>query len=296
MPRRWKYVWVAGLFVTLAIMALLLLTQRRTGQALPVPNGYDDFVLAARNVVGDSRPVHDLSDDELRALVQENHAALEFVRRGLQRQCQVATEYTPSYLTNHMPILAEFKAVSRVFLAEGKLREHEGRAGDAARSYVDGIRFAQELTRGGLVIDRMVGLACESSFPQRLLGVNRDLDIKTCQDLLPILEKADADRESLAATWDEEARWSRSFGIRQRLGGWIIQIVQAKAWQAHRARTQQQLEQVQLGERRAFLQMAARIFELENGKAPGRAGDLVPKYLRAVPKHPATGAELSLEH
>jgi hypothetical protein len=40
------------------------------------------------------------------------------------------------------------------------------------------------------------------------------------------------------------------------------------------------------------LELAGRAFELENGKSPASAADLVPGYLTAVPRDPATGAEL----
>ena len=43
-----------------------------------------------------------------------------------------------------------------------------------------------------------------------------------------------------------------------------------------------------------LLKTAARAYELETGKRPASAGDLVPNYLKIVPKDPYTGADLPL--
>jgi hypothetical protein len=46
--------------------------------------------------------------------------------------------------------------------------------------------------------------------------------------------------------------------------------------------------------RQLLLDLASRAYELENGKRPLRAEDLVPSVLRAVPKDPETGTNLVL--
>lgn len=43
-----------------------------------------------------------------------------------------------------------------------------------------------------------------------------------------------------------------------------------------------------------MLLFAARAYELDHGKPPARAADLVPEYLKAVPKDPETGVEMGL--
>lgn len=46
--------------------------------------------------------------------------------------------------------------------------------------------------------------------------------------------------------------------------------------------------------RQLMLNLASRAYELEHGKRPLRVEELVPSYLRAVPKDPETGTNLAL--
>ncbi len=43
-----------------------------------------------------------------------------------------------------------------------------------------------------------------------------------------------------------------------------------------------------------MINFAARAYELEKGKPPRNVTDLVPDYLKAVPKDPVTGKDLGL--
>ena len=45
---------------------------------------------------------------------------------------------------------------------------------------------------------------------------------------------------------------------------------------------------------RMRIHLAARAYELQHGKPPGAARDLVPQYLKAVPLDPSTHQELPL--
>ena len=58
--------------------------------------------------------------------------------------------------------LAGLKRLVQLLAAEGRLREMDNRLADAAQSYVDAIRFGNEMSRGGFVINRLVGIACEA--------------------------------------------------------------------------------------------------------------------------------------
>ena len=45
---------------------------------------------------------------------------------------------------------------------------------------------------------------------------------------------------------------------------------------------------------RNLIDLAARALELEKDRRPQSAKELVPEYLKAIPKDPATGADLTL--
>jgi len=60
------------------------------------------------------------------------------------------------------PELARLKVLARLLTDEGQLAEMENRYADAAQSYLDTIRLGNEMSRGGFIINRLVGIACEA--------------------------------------------------------------------------------------------------------------------------------------
>jgi hypothetical protein len=288
------------LVLSFVVICFLVFPKRAARPALPVPNGYEDFLKAAQNAVShEHRAYGEGNDTEIRNLVTENHVALDLARLGCQRDCRVTTDYRrdyAAYATQHLPVLAQFKKVALAFRAEGELAEREGRTNDAARFYLDGIRFGQESCRGGLLIDRLVGVACEAISYEGLSRMAPDLGARTCRDTAQVIESLEAKREPWASTLLEERSYFRAVSkVPERLAGLAQQLFRwCKSLQTPAKDPRQHLERVQRSERRLILQLAARAHELEHGKAPVRATDLVPEYLKAVPKDPATGQEMAL--
>jgi hypothetical protein len=162
--------------------------------------------------------------EELQTYLEKNRDVLQLVRTGLAKQSRVTTEYSPAYMTTHMPELGWFK-VWPAFVAEGKLAELENRPGNAARIYLDAIRFAHESVRGGLHIDALVGLACEAIGITRLEALSTTLDAKQCREVLPTLEMIDANREPFAEVMKQEKIWGRrAFGLRGRIQVLVLRI------------------------------------------------------------------------
>jgi hypothetical protein len=50
----------------------------------------------------------------------------------------------------------------------------------------------------------------------------------------------------------------------------------------------------QIKRRQVMIAFATRAYELEKGKSPATISDLVPDYLKAIPKNPITGSNLVL--
>ena len=84
--------------------------------------------------------------------------------------------------------------------AEGRLREIENRPADAARSYTDAIRFGNEMSRGGLLITRMVGIAIEGMGCQHLANVMPRLGREDARIVLGGLERLEAGRSHLGGS------------------------------------------------------------------------------------------------
>lgn len=300
MKKQWRF-GVFGLLLVGLVVVYLTFPDRTSEPALPVPNGYDDLLNAAQQAVSDRHLAYgEAGTEELKDLVDRNRPALTLARLGCTRPCVVAIDHRLSpaaFAAQHMPILGQVKKLALAFRAEGELAELEGKTNVAARVYLDGIRFGQEVCRGGLLIDRLVGIACEGINLGPLNTLVPDLDIRTCKELAHLLEQMDGNREPLQATWDRERTWAlRAGGIFERIKNRAIHLASRKHLETVRQKTAPKFAQIQFQERDLMLRLAAQAHQLEHGKLPDKPGDLVPAYLQAIPKHPLTGKDMSLDH
>jgi hypothetical protein len=143
MPRKIRsLLLIAGITLLTVAIALIILTagQPPASPVLPNPNGYDDFVKAARLLTGDVGNANTLDRGGLQTLVSMNSQSLALLRLGLTRQSALPD----SFMTNIGAMLGDFarlKQLAQVLVAEGRLMEMDNRLADAAQSYVDTIRF-----------------------------------------------------------------------------------------------------------------------------------------------------------
>jgi hypothetical protein len=192
-----------------------------------------------------------------------------------------------------MPELARLKGLALALVAEGKLAELENRSGDAARIYLDTIRFAHESVRGGLHIDGLVGMACEAIGITPLETLSTTLDAKQCRELLPTLELIDANREPFAEVMKQEKTWSRrAFGWRGRMQVLVLRIFRRDLLKPAQQKFEAKFQAADTRRRRLLVNLASRAYELEKGKRPTTIGELVPDYLKAIPPDPVTGAPM----
>jgi hypothetical protein len=254
---------------------------------LPNPNGYDEFVKAARMLVMNERPLASLNEDELRAYVAANADALKLARTALTKRSRVPVEYTPAYMTNHITDLARLKGLALAFTAEARLALIEKRTNDAALVYLDEMSLSHEATRGGLIIDSLVGLASEFIGLVPLQSLVAGLDAGQCRYLARQLEATDAAAETVEQILAQEKDWSRhSFGLKEKLAELVLRRPSSQKFE-------QQMQRVQARRRQLLLDLAVRACELEKGRRPNQLKDLVPEYLKAIPIDPVTGTNLS---
>ena len=297
MSNYWK-IGILGVLVTALIVGFVLLPGHPAVPVLPVPNGYDDLLKASQVVVSDGRRSYDdASDAVLRELIAANRAALELARRGFKRDCLIVLKPDRKSWMNHGNVQNRFKLVARAFLAEGLLAERDGRSNDAARSYLDGIRFARVSYRGGSVIDRLIGLACEATVATQLGSVVPALDAQTCRESCRIIETLDAATEPWETTFYRNRAWANRISTpRERVSHWALTL--ARLWKGEAnpdTRWEQHVDNAALKLRALVVRLAKRAYRLENGIEAHRWTDLVPRYLGTIPKDPFTGKEMSLE-
>jgi hypothetical protein len=291
------YVVLVVVAVNVVIVAVVFTGGGKPARPLPNPNGYDDFVKAGQIVQSNNYDYYTISMDmlpahlpQLEALVVSNSAALKLVRAGLGKECREPIEYSHEYEARFMTELPSFKEVAHMLCIEGNAALLGNQPDKAADIYLDGVRFSAQSCRGGVMISKLVGVACERIVQRPLSALLPQLsDPAECHKIASVLETVDQQEESASDVLDQERIWSRKVGG---LTGEIATLVNFRAERAVEARFISKVQAVQLDRRKLMINAAARAYELEKGKLPQSIAELVPDYLKAVPKDPVTGKDL----
>jgi hypothetical protein len=254
------------------------------------PNGYDDFIKAGEAVLGDVSDWPVLDHDSLRDLVSTNAEPLRLLRLGLTRQCVMPMDSALTNAAGMMNQLARMKRLVHLLAAEGRLREMENRPADAALSYVEVLRFGNEMSRGGFLITRLVGIACEGIGYAPLAKLAPKLKPDDARAVLTALDKLDAGRVTWAEVRQSERRFMR-YQIRKHLNPilWVMGW-----WQSRQAvqRAETKHKVVVARERLLAVELALRCHQFEQGHPPARLDELTTNYLPHVPQDPFSGQPL----
>lgn len=290
-----KYVVLVVVLGNVVLMAFVFLgSPARKPTPMPNPNGYDDFVKAAKLVnVDTSKDYRTFTREELAATIfSTNQEVLSLVRTGLGKQCLMPNDYWKDYQARvFMRTLSAWKEIAFLFRDEGRLAELNGQTNEAAQFYLDGIRFGEECSRGGVLIDKLVGASCSAILETPLRNLLPSLDTKHCADIAANLEKMDASTEPAEEILKREEEYeSKISGIREKLA----KLVMYKTIRTTRQNAARRFENDTSRKREMMIAFAARAYELEHGKRPASVADLVPNYLKKIPQDPVTGTNLTL--
>jgi hypothetical protein len=279
--------------VALAGFALLLFTAGKPAPLppLPIPNGYDDLIKAGAlvgNGIGDAST---MKTDDLRELISTNQEALRLFRLGLSQKCQVPIQaawinvlMAATNGGNHLIDLTSLKRLAQLLNAEGRLAEMEHRPADAARTYIELMRFGNEISRGGFLVHRLVGIACEAIGYVGLVKVVPQLNCEESRPLLAELEKVD----NQAVTWNKVMQSEKEF-VRRELRQTFNPINQIVGrWQNWQMLKKAEAKHNFTVARRRLLmtELALRCYQSEHGRGPERLDQLAPKYLQQIPTDP----------
>ena len=278
--------------VVIAVVGLLIFDAARPLppiQPLPNPNGYDDFVKAGEMLPENVSDYNEMNQQKLRALVETNSMALQLARTGLQKECRVTLDYSPT-LGTHFSQLMDMKRLAQALAAERRLAEMENRSGDAVKSYLDAIRLGNKSARGGILIDQLVGIAIEAigtSYLQKLID---QLDTKSCRESATTLETLDAQGQTWNEVIQQEQAWARRAYPRvgYQLTALMMHNTLKKAYQS----AEQKFKKQEMKTRQLLIDLASRAYELDKGHRPANLSDLVPDYLKAIPQDPLTGKNM----
>ena len=170
----------------------------------------------------------------------------------------------------------------------------EHRTNDAAIAFFDIVRSGHELSRGGVLLDSIIGHIFEKMGFSRLQKLTACIDGPTCRDVIKTLEYLESRREPPEEFLRRDKEYERRIvSMKER----VEEMIESKSFdpgasvRVHFVKLSKD-RQRQSG--RLLIDLAARAFELEKGRRPQSANELVPDYLRAIPKDPTTGVELAL--
>lgn len=286
--------------LALGVPLLLLLAWWPSGKpksrtALPDPNGYDYFLKAGEAQAGiwTNLSHHTLSESDLQAFLAANKVCLDLAREGLRHRGQSHWGYGTNNLPRLFDELGRFRRIGRLLVAEGWLAQLEGKPVVASDCYLDAMRLGQECSRGGLLVERLVGIAIEAQALDALKPLAPHLDVTGTMKLIEHLNQLDASHDSPTVTFAVEDDWvGNSFPAWQRLMGTFHPSTR-KSVRENRGQSEQRINNLQATRRRAIVEAAARLFELEKGRRPTGYADLVPAYLPAAPLDPTTGKAIA---
>ena len=254
---------------------------------LPEPNGYDDFVKAGSLLGNDAGEAADMDLPSLRGFIEANRESVRLFELGLSRECSVHTAEVVTNMTNvsgWMGDLTSIKKLAQLVAAQGRLAELEQRTNDAIQVYANGIVYGCRVSRGGLLIHDLVGIACQAIARAGFERLLPEVSCEHAQPLIAALERVD--RES--PSWDEIMKTERALTRRVisenvfRLG-WIPELWSSRA-SVRKARLR---HNVGVAHRRLLLtELSLRCAFKETGQVPHSLEDLSPRYLDDLPIDP----------
>ena len=151
-----------GSFVLLAGLASAYrwLNPPYTPQPLPVPNGYDDLVRAAEMLAPRTSFYGEMDEEELKATVTQNQAALQLAREAMRKEYAVPLNWQADqdwYFKVQLPRSNLLRELARAFVADAKQAAADGNTARAIRCGIDTIHLGQATAKGGLFTDWLIG-------------------------------------------------------------------------------------------------------------------------------------------
>ncbi|KAF0177941.1 MAG: Uncharacterized protein FD161_2140 [Limisphaerales bacterium] len=300
MPAKGRLVlWLLALGVPLLLLVAWWPSGKpKSRPTLPNPNGYDYFVKAGGALTGiwTNRMLSTVPLPDLQAYVAANQASLELAHEGLKYGS--LSHFNPAYhaatKTYHFgDALLPLKRLGYLMSGQGRLAELEGDLAAAVDGYTTAMRYAQEACRGGVTVERWELMRVEQvslTELRRLLPLSEAANVRRS---LIGLQKLDASHEQPSVNIESEEAWiSQAFPVWRRV---MLQFhpTSRSGLRQHRHNLVNDVNALQVDRRRAIVEAAARLFELEKGRRPTGYADLVPAYLPAAPLDPTTGKEIA---
>jgi hypothetical protein len=258
----------------------------------PQPNGAADILAAGRAFQKSpilSTTVEPQSTEELAAEISKFAASYDRLRLGLSRPVRIHKwPQNDADLLKQLDIsldmMQSFRAASRGLMREAELALQQGRYGDAASISIENLRLGHAITRDGLLVDYLVGIAIEGIAQPTLYESIPNLDARQCRQMIAVLADIERGRESMEDVIHRDRIWSeRAFGWTGHFFLLLSDLAESSdsgrevPYGSNRTQAVQQL---------LALELAIRAFQIEHGELPERLEMLTPEILPQPPVDP----------
>jgi hypothetical protein len=262
----------------------------------PNPNGHDDLIAAGKIAASsnfDDESKFNFSTSPQQALAAEVakcSAAYDLITRGVARDCQAPVNYSDQAGMLPMEDIRAARVTARALAGKARLAELENRTDDAARIHVEAIQFGNQLRRGGLLVDALVGIACSEYGKEPLYKNRSKFSPQVLDRCIDVLTHLDASDEPYADVWQRDYVWTqRAYGWQNHLRQLLDELssqstvnpffADARGYEYVYWSNQATL-------RLLICELALARYHQDYGHWPATLDELVPKYLQRVPTDP----------
>lgn len=154
---------------------------------LPAERGWDDLVGELDEA--------DLADIETTVLFAQ--AALDELRQGIGKPCVMPGELD---FASTLPYLAQFRSMTRLLMVEARMYLRLGQVDAALKSYRDAMTLGQDCARNGLIVHKLVSIACEAIARSHIRDTARSGEVgdEALAELLEFLKGFEAEEVPVA--------------------------------------------------------------------------------------------------
>ena len=88
------------------------------------------------------------------------------------------------YTEEDLPLISDFRTMARGFNAQARLLLAQDQPDQAAKIFLDGARFGVHLSKGGLMINDLVGIACTGIACNGLYASSKRIPVESIPQII----------------------------------------------------------------------------------------------------------------
>jgi hypothetical protein len=198
----------------------------------------------------------------------------------------------PDYLAMLLPNIQALHGVARMWSAEAETAAATGRFDEAIRYSVGSMQMGNTVSRGGLIVHMMIGVAIEGIGVDALCKLRSGLTAAQLRTVFDELKRIEQLREP------SETTLARDAACDDAMYGWLPSFQRATETLIGRPPRWSKGHVFHVANRRDALlrllqaDLAIRLFLHQHGQLPEQLDEVVPEYLDSVPVDPFSGQPL----